>query len=228
MFSHFSGRTALVTGASRGFGRALALEMARSGARIIALARTQGALTALDDDIKKETGSSATLIPFDLAGPEQAFASLGQTLFERFGKLDFLVLNAATIGPLSPVSHTQEKDWQKVMDTNLTSNIRLLRVLDPMLKEAGTPHVTFVTCGDASMGNAYWGSYAASKKALEEVALNYEQETQNSGYRMRVFDPGVMATQLRRNAFPGEDQSKLPKPEDIAKAISGSADLWGS
>lgn len=216
----------LITGAGRGLGRALALGFAHQGAHILALARTQGALSELDDAIKKETGKGATLIPFDLAGDGNSFATLGQTLYERFGSLDVLALNAATIGPLSPVAHTLDHDWRRVMDTNLTANMRLLRVLEPMLKSASTPTVLFVTCGSESMGNAYWGPYAASKKALEEIAVNYEEETKNSGRRMRLFDPGAMATQLRRNAFPGEDQSKLNSPEMVAAAMLGNRDMW--
>lgn len=216
----------MITGASRGLGRALALEMAKSGAHIIALARTQGGLTELDDAIRSATGNGATLIPFDLANDGAAFSTLGQTLYERFGQLDALVLNAGTIGPLSPVAHTMDKDWQKVMDVNLTANMRLLRVLDPMLRQAGNPHVVFMTCGSESMGNAYWGAYAASKKALEELVMNYETENQGTGYKTRLFDPGPMATQLRRNAFPGEDQSKLNTPEIVAKAMLGNAEMW--
>lgn len=226
MFSLFSGKNALVTGASRGFGRALALGLAKRGAHAIALARTQGGLTALDDAIKKETGSGATLVPFDLSGADAAFATLGQTLYERFKSLDILVLNAATLGTLGPVAHMQEKDLHKVFATNLTANIRLLRVFEPMLRNAKNPLILFVTCRDEAMGNAYWGPYAASKKALEEIALSYEQETKNSGYRIRLFDPGIMATKLRASALPGEEQSSLPAPESIAETMLGSEELW--
>lgn len=226
MTINFSGKNALITGASRGFGRALALGMAKRGAHIIALSRTQGGLTELDDAIKKETGSNATLIPFDLSGPEANFAVLGQTLFERFKSLDVLALNAATLGTLGPVAHMQDKDLHKVFATNLLANIRLLRVFEPMLRNTKNPLVLFATCRDEAMGNAYWGPYAASKKALEEIALSYEQETKNAGTRVRLFDPGVMATKLRADALPGEDQSTLPTPESIAEAMLASEELW--
>ncbi len=208
-------KTVLITGASRGLGFFLALQHAKRGDHVIALAKTQGGLMALDDSIKQATGSNATLIPFNLSSPDTSFAILGQTLFDRFGKIDRLILNAATIGPSSPIAHTTEKDWQNVMDVNVTANIRLLRHLDPLLRSAGTPHITFVTC--ASLGDAYWGAYSASKLALNQIAASYKAETQQAGFKVDVFDPGVMATQLRRNAYPGEDQSTLRKPMDIAE-----------
>ncbi|MDX1922270.1 MAG: SDR family NAD(P)-dependent oxidoreductase [Alphaproteobacteria bacterium] len=209
-----SKKNTLITGASRGLGFFLATQHAKRGDHIIALAKTQGGLTELDDSIKKATGHNATLIPFNLTSPDTSFAMLGQTLFERFGKLHRLILNAATIGPSSPVAHTTEKDWQLVMDVNVTANIRLLRHLDPLLRNAGNPHITFVTC--SSLGDAYWGAYGASKAALNQLAASYAVETKQAGFKVDVFDPGVMATQLRRNAYPGEDQSQLDKPADIA------------
>lgn len=207
-------KNVLITGASRGLGFFLALQHAKLGYHVIALAKTQGGLTELDDSIKSTTGTSATLIPFDLASPDTSFAILGQTLFERFGKLERLILNAATIGPSSPVAHTTEKDWQNVMNVNVTANVRLLRHLDPLLRSAGTPHITFVTC--ASLGDAYWGAYTASKVALDQIAASYQAETRQAGFKVDRFDPGVMATRLRQNAYPGEDQSALKKPMDIA------------
>lgn len=201
---------ALITGASRGLGRETALQLAKEGHHVLALARTQGALTELDDTIQNETGKKATLLPFDLNGPAPTFAALGETLFERFGRLDTLILNAATMGPLSPLPHVQEQDWQKVMAVNVTANVRLLRVLEPLLRAAQTPRIVFVTCGHASMGDAFWGPYAASKKALEQLAASYKAETHEAGFDVSVVDPGPMPTRLRRDAFPGEDQTKMP------------------
>lgn len=209
-----------VTGASRGLGFFVALQYARCGAHLVALAKTQGGLTELDDAIKKETGRGATLIPFDLTAPDAEFAALGKTLFERFGKLNTLFLNAAVLAPLGPLSHTREKDWQKTMDVNVTANVRLLRHLGPLLGAASRPTITFVSCSKNDMGEAYWGPYAASKRALEQLAESYRLETAQGGYRVSVFTPPAMATQLRRNAYPGEDQSKLAKPEDIASQFT--------
>lgn len=210
---------ALITGASRGLGRALALQLAEKGAHIIALARTQGGLTDLDDAIRTTTGKSATLIPFDLAQDETAFANLGQTLFERFGRLDALILNAATLPALSPLSHIQEKDWRMVMAVNLDAPARLLRVLDPALRQAGNPVITFIGCNETGMGNAFWGAYNASKKALGQLATSYAEETKGLGYTVHHVTPGPMATKLRRSAFPGEDQTRLPTPETAAHLL---------
>ena len=204
----------LVTGASRGFGFSLAMQYAKRGDHVIALAKTQGGLTELDDAIKNTTGQSATLIPFNLTAPDTAFGMLGQTLFERFGKIDRLILNAATIGPSSPVAHTKEQDWQNVFAVNVTANVRLLRHLDPLLRSAGKPHITFITC--TSLGDAYWGAYSASKLALNQIAASYKAETAQAGFIVDCFDPGIMATQLRRNAFPGEDQGTLQTTQEVA------------
>jgi NAD(P)-dependent dehydrogenase (short-subunit alcohol dehydrogenase family) len=218
-----SDKIALITGASRGFGHAMALEFGKS-MQVVALARTQGGLTELDDQLKQETGRGATLVPFDLAGPDQAFAQLGQTLFERFKKLDVLALNAATLGPLSPVAHTMEKDLQAVMNVNFTANMRLLRHLDPLLRAASQPKIIFITCGTTSRAhNAYWGAYAASKKALEQLALTYKEETEKAGFQVEVIDPGPMATALRRSAFPGEDQSKVKTPAEVVAGLIAKA-----
>jgi short-subunit dehydrogenase len=218
-----SNKIALITGASRGFGHALALEFGKE-MNVIGLARTQGGLTELDDKLKKDTGRSATLVPFDLAGPDQAFAQLGQTLFERFKKLDLLVLNAAVLSQLSPVAHTVEKDMNAVMNVNFTANMRLLRHLDPLLRAASQPRILFVTCGMSSRAhNAYWGTYAASKKALEQLALSYKEETEKAGFQVEIIDPGPMATSLRRGAFPGEDQTKLKTPAEAAATLIAKA-----
>ncbi|HVY13392.1 MAG TPA: SDR family NAD(P)-dependent oxidoreductase [Alphaproteobacteria bacterium] len=214
------GKIALITGASRGLGRALGLALGKAGAHIVALARTQGGLADFDDALRKETGRGATLIPLDLAEPDASFAQLGMVLFERFKHLDILALNTAAIGPLSPVAHVKEADLQKIMAVNFTANARLLRHLDPLLRASQSPKVLFLTCGESSRAHsAYWGAYAASKKALEQLALSYKEETEKAGFDVRVIDPGPMATQLRRSAFPGEDQANMQTPEQAAEKI---------
>lgn len=214
-----SPKTILITGASRGLGCEAAKKFAGDDWHVVALARTQGGLEELDDSIKNETGKSATLIPFDLAQGDAGFAQLGENLYKRFGRLEALVLNAAVCGPLSPVAHIQEKDWNRIIAVNVTANMRLLRALDPMLRTAGNPHIVFITCEQTGRSNAYWGAYAASKKALEQLAVSVAEETKQAGFQVSLFDPGPMATRLRLDAFPGEDQSKLKRPEDAAEEI---------
>lgn len=223
MPQNFTGKTVLITGASRGFGATLAIELAEQGAHVIALARTTGGLEELDNKIRAKTGASATLIPFDLTAAEAQFQTLGETLFNRFQKLDHLILNAAILVPLSPVAHTQEKNWRLVMEVNFFANTRLLRCLDPLLRHADNPHITFVTCGESSMGNghqgAHWGAYAASKKALDQLALSYGEENRAAGFHVHRFDPGPMPTALRRTAFPGEDQTTMARTEAVAEKL---------
>src|SRR5271169_2037616 len=165
-----SGRVALVTGASRGIGRATAIALARQGAHIVALARTVGGLEELDDEIKKE-GSSATLVPLDLRDFD-ALDRLGASLYARFKKLDILVGNAGQLGTLSPLGHLDPKTWDEVFAVNVTANWRLIRSLDPLLRASGAGRVAFITSGAASRADlrAYWGPYATSKAALDARA----------------------------------------------------------
>ncbi|PPD43272.1 MAG: oxidoreductase [Methylocystis sp.] len=210
-----SPRIALVTGASRGIGRAIALELARDGAHVVALARTQGALEELDDEIRS-LGGEATLVPCDLADFD-ALDRLGAALFERWGKLDVFVGNAGVLGPLSPLAHVDVKDWNRVMAVNVTANWRLIRSLDLLLRKSGSGRVAFITSSAAYKATPYWGAYAASKAALEALARTYAAETKGDGVTVMIANPGRMRTRMRAQAMPGEDPSTLPTPEEFAK-----------
>ncbi len=210
------GRRALVTGASRGIGKAVALALADAGADIIAVARTrsQGALEELDDAIKAK-GQTCTLVPMDLRDGD-AIDRLGGAIYERWGKLDILVGNAAVLGPISPLGHITVKDWAELMDINITANWRLIRSMDPLLKQSDAGRAIFVTSGAAGKHKPHWGGYAVTKSALEELALTYSAESKISGIKVNIIDPGPIATHMRARAVPGEDASKLPVPADIA------------
>jgi NAD(P)-dependent dehydrogenase (short-subunit alcohol dehydrogenase family) len=210
-----SPRIALVTGASRGIGRAIALELAREGVHIVALARSQGALEALDDEIRA-LGAEATLVPCDL-GDGDALDRLGAALFQRFGKLDVLVGNAGLLGPLSPLAHVDVKDWDRVMAVNVTANWRLIRSLDPLLRAAGAGRVVFITSSAAHKAAPYWGPYAVSKAALEALARTYAAEVRDQGVTVMIANPGRMRTRMRAQAMPGEDPTTLPAPDEFAK-----------
>jgi NAD(P)-dependent dehydrogenase (short-subunit alcohol dehydrogenase family) len=215
-----SPRIALVTGASRGIGRAVALELARSGAHVVALARTQGALEELDDEIRA-LGGEATLVPCDLADFE-AIDRLGAALFERFGRLDVLVGNAGILGPISPLAHVEPKDWNKVLNVNVTANWRLIRSLDLPLRASEAGRVVFITSGAAHRAEMkpYWGPYAISKAALEAMARTYAAETANTtNIKVMLANPGPLRTKMRALAMPGEDPTTLPTPEAFAKKI---------
>ncbi|WP_457796393.1 SDR family NAD(P)-dependent oxidoreductase [Methylocystis sp. S23] len=208
-------RIALVTGASRGIGRALALELARDGAHVVALARTQGALEELDDEIRA-LGGQATLVPCDVTDFD-ALDRLGAALFQRWGKLDVFVGNAGVLGALSPLAHVDVKDWNRVLAVNVTANWRLIRSLDPLLRASGAGRVAFVTSGAASKAKPYWGPYAVSKAALDSLARTYAAEVKNDGVTVMIANPGPMRTRMRAEAMPGEDPTTLPAPEDFAK-----------
>lgn len=208
-----AGRIALVTGASRGIGRAVALAFAREGAHVVLLARTRGALEEVDDEVR-EAGGSATLLQLDLRNGEKLDA-LGPTLYQRWGKLDILVGNAGILGPLSPLNHITADAWVDVLNINLTANWRLIRTCDPLLRKSDAGRAIFVTSGAASGAYAYWGPYAVSKAGLEALVKTYAKEVERTSVRANLVNPGGTRTAMRAKAFPGEDPSKLPAPEEL-------------
>ncbi|HYP58746.1 MAG TPA: SDR family NAD(P)-dependent oxidoreductase [Beijerinckia sp.] len=215
------GRIALVTGASRGIGRAVALELARAGAHVIALARTQGALEELDDAIRAE-GSEATLVPCDIKDFE-ALDRLGLAIYERWGKLDIFIGNAGTLGPVTPLGHVDPKQWDNVFAVNVTANWRLIRSLDPLLRAADAGRVVFISSGAGHTANfkPYWGPYAISKAALDALARTYAAETINtSAIKVMSVNPGPLRTRMRATAMPGEDPMTLRTPEELAPKIA--------
>lgn len=212
----FEGRIAVVTGASRGIGHAVAKALAADGAHVIAIAREKSvaALEALDDEIKA-AGGSATLVPMDLSD-YPAIDRLGAAIHERWGRLDILIGNAGLLGSLSPLGHITPKDWDQVMAVNLTANWRLIRSLDPLLRRSDAGRAVFVTSGAANKAIAYWGLYAASKAALEKLVEIYAAETVKTPLKVNLIDPGPIRTGMRAKAFPGEDPDSLATPADIA------------
>ena len=210
-------RVALITGASRGIGRAVAERFAHEGAHVLLIARTREALEQVDDAIKAQ-GGTATLVPLNLMhGPK--IDALGPALYERFGRLDILVGNAGILGRLSPLPHIPSQHWEQVMRVNVTANWRLIRTLDPLLRRSDAGRVIFVTSGVAQSARAYWAPYSVSKAALDCLAKTYANETSDSAIKVNVIDPGATATRMRAEAYPGEDQSKLPTPEQVAEAF---------
>jgi NAD(P)-dependent dehydrogenase (short-subunit alcohol dehydrogenase family) len=209
-----AGRIALVTGASRGIGRAAALELAREGAHVVILARTVGALEELDDEVRA-LGSTATLVELDLQKGDRVDA-LGPSLYQRWERLDILVGNAGVLGPLSPLPHVTADAWTSVLDVNLTANWRLIRTLDPLLRRSDAGRAIFVRSGAAAEPTAYWGPYATSKAGLEALVKTYAAEVENTPVRVNLIYPGPVRTAMRAKAFPGEDPATLPTPEDVA------------
>ncbi|GJD30813.1 putative oxidoreductase YciK [Methylobacterium adhaesivum] len=209
-----AGRVAVVTGASRGIGRAAALALAEAGAHVVAVARTQGALEELDDAIRA-AGSSATLVPLDLTDYD-AIDRLGAGLYERWKRLDIVVGNAGILGNLTPLGHVTPKTWAQVMDINVTANWRLIRSFDPLLRASDAGRAIFITSGAAQKCRAYWGPYSVSKAALDALVRTYAAETETTPIRAMLVNPGPLRTDMRRAAMPGEDPESLRTPEDLA------------
>ena len=212
-----SGRVALVTGASRGIGFQLALQLARCGAHVVAVARTMGGLEELDDMIKTE-GGSATLIPLDLkdmAGVDR----IGAAIHERWGKLDVLVANAGVLGVIGPLGHIEAKRFDEVMAVNVTSQWRLMRTVDPLLRASDAGRAILMSSGAAHSAKAYWGPYAASKAALEALGRSWAHELENTNVKVNMVNPGAVRTAMRALAMPGEDPSTLPSAASVAQAI---------
>lgn len=212
MAGRLDGRIALVTGASRGIGAAVAVRFAEEGAHLILTARTVGGLEEVDD-IVQQRGGSATLVPLDLKNFEE-IDQMGAALHQRFGKLDILVANAGTLGILSPVGHIDPGVWDDAVQLNLTANYRLIRSLDPLLRASDAGRAVFVTSG-ASRGIAYWGAYAATKAGLDALVKCYADEVENTNLRVNLLSPGPTRTNMRAQAFPGEDPETLKTPELI-------------
>lgn len=212
-----AGRIAVVTGASRGIGYVLARDIARAGAHVIAVARTVGGLEELDDEIRA-FGGSATLVPFDLTDFD-AIDRLGGVLYDRHGKLDILVGNAGTLGPISPLGHIAPKDWDKVMAVNVTANWRLIRSLDPLLRLSDAGRAVFVTSSAAHRIRAFWGAYAVSKAALETMVTTWARESEATPMKVNLLNPGPIRTAMRAQAMPGEDVETVDRPEVLLPAL---------
>ncbi len=217
-----AGRIALITGASRGLGAAVAERFAAEGAHLILVARTQGGLEETDDRVRA-AGGEATLVPLDLTQFDE-IDRMAAAVAGRFGRLDILVGNAGVLPPLTPVGHLSPKDWQAAMDLNVTANWRLLRAFDPGLRLSEAGRVIMVTSAAAMDAFAYWAAYAASKAALETLVSSYAKEVVKTSIRANLLDPGTVRTAMREQAFPGEDPETVRPPEAVAPVFVSLAE----
>src|SRR4029077_16216623 len=209
-----AGKIALITGASRGIGAAVAERFASEGAHVVLAARTVGGLEEVDDAVRA-AGGSATLVPVDLRDFSK-IDELAARILDRWGQLDVLIGNAAEFGVFSPLGHIDPGIWTEVVNLNLTANWRLIRAMDPLLRAAPAGRAIFTTSGVARGVFPYWGPYAVSKAALEMLVKIYAGEVTKTRVRANLLDPGIVRTRLRARAFPGEDPSHLPPPDSVA------------
>lgn len=217
MTGRLDGKIALITGASRGIGAAVAEAYAREGAHLVLAARTVGGLEEVDDKVRA-AGGGATLVPLDLREFIK-IDELAAAIYQRFQRLDILVGNAAEFGTFSPLGHIEPTLWQEVIDLNLTANWRLIRAMDPLLRAAPHGRAIFVTSGIAQHPRAYWGPYAVSKAGLEVLVKTYAAECEKTSVRANLIGPGVVRTRLRARVFPGENPMNLPPPDTVTEAF---------
>ncbi len=217
MTQALAGSIALVTGASRGIGRATALALAHAGAHIVAVARTIGALEEIDD-AARAAGSSATLVPLDMRDYAGLYRLAG-ALNERYQRLDVMVGNAGVVGQRSPLDHIDPQNWDEVLAVNVTANWHLVRAMDGLLKRSAAGRAVFITSGAATNARAYSGAYTVSKAALNALARVYAAETESTAVKVNLFNPGPTRTRMRAYVMPGEDPMTLPTPEAVAEKI---------
>jgi NAD(P)-dependent dehydrogenase (short-subunit alcohol dehydrogenase family) len=217
MTKAFSGKIVLVTGASRGIGRAAAIALGREGAHVICVARTVGGLEETDDAIQK-AGGTATLVPLNLKD-FAAIDRLGASIFERWKKLDAFLGNAGILGVLTPLAQLDPKVFQELLDINVTANWRLIRSLDPLLRQSDAGRVLMVSSAAARRNTPYWGGYAMSKAALEMITFTYAAECNGTQVKVNALDPGPVRTIMRAKAMPGEDPATLPRPDELTPMI---------
>ncbi len=218
MAGAFEGRLALVTGAGRGIGAAIAERLASEGAHVVLTARNATALEEIETRIF-EAGGSATIAPLDLTDGD-SIARLAAAIGERWEALDILVLNAAMLGSLSPVQAIDGKEFNKVLTLNVLASQAMIASFDPMLRRSAAGRLLAITSSVGRQPRAYWGAYGASKAALETLVLSYAEEVGNmTPIRAAIIDPGATATLMRAQAFPGEDQSMIKQPADVAEAV---------
>ena len=211
-------KIALVTGASRGIGYASALALAKAGAHVVCVARTEGGLTELDDEIRAATGEPATLVPLDITAGD-GLDQLGLAIHQRFGRLDVLVHAAAMLGPMTPMSHLEPQHWDKVVALNLTATYRLLRSFEPLLKASAAGRAIFLTTGRVAHPKAFWGPYGTTKAGMEHMVRTWADELEQTSVRAVLLDPNTMRTKMRAEAMPGEDPETVTPPAEIGPLI---------
>jgi NAD(P)-dependent dehydrogenase (short-subunit alcohol dehydrogenase family) len=215
-------KVALVTGASRGIGAATAKALATAGAHVVLTARTARDLEEVEEQIHT-AGGTATIAPLDLTESD-SIARLANAISERWAKLDILVINAAILPALTPVTQIEQQFFNRALTLNVLATQALLANFDPLLKRSESGRVIGVTSWIGQNPRAYWGAYGATKAAFDNLLGAYAQEVENiSSVRVAILDPGATRTQMRARAYPGEDPATVKPPEAVAERIAALA-----
>ena len=217
MIQNTKNRIALITGATRGIGKAISILLAKNNIHVIILGRTLSALDDLSDKIN-DFGGSSTCIQFDLNDLSE-ISKISQEVKQRWGKLDILISNAAYLHNLTPLSHLSEKDWQISLNTNLSSNWLLIKHFENLLLESEYGRAIFLTSGASQGYRPFWGAYAITKAGLDSMVRAWSSEMEETNLSINLYDPGATKTQMRARAYPGEDPKILKDPDEIAKDI---------
>ena len=217
MIQNTKNRIALITGATRGIGKEIAILLAKNKIHVIILGRTLSALDDLSDKIN-DFGGSSTCLQFDLNDLNE-ISKISQEVKQRWGKLDILISNAAYLHNLTPLSHLSEKDWQISLNTNLSSNWLLIKHFENLLLESEYGRAIFLTSGASQGYRPFWGAYAITKAGLDSMVRAWSSEMEETNLSINLYDPGATKTQMRARAYPGEDPKILKDPDEIAKDI---------
>ena len=216
---HLAGKTILITGATSGIGKAVAMACAQHQAQVILLGRNIRKLEAVADEFEQVSQKSCLLYPLNLvAANDEHYQQLAEDLSQRFDQLHGLVHNAATLGNLTPIKQYSPQQWYKVMQTNVNSAFMLTQACLPLLEKADSASIVWTSSGVATQPKAYWGAYAVSKSANESMMKIIAAEYEGSSIRSNAILPGVVATGMRSKAFPAEDPNQLKQPKDIVNA----------
>lgn len=209
-------KTILVTGAGDGIGKEAALQFAKYGATVILLGRTVSKLEAVYDEIVANGGPEPAIIPLDLQGATpQHYRDMANTIDNQFASLDGVLHNASLLGHLEPFQQINEDDWNNVMQVNVNSQFFMTQALIPVMKKSTSASFVFTTSSVGLKGRAYWGSYSISKFATQGMMEVIADENENTSIRANCINPGGTRTNMRAQAYPAEDASKLKTPEEI-------------
>lgn len=218
--NELNSKVILVTGANKGFGLSISMDLAKAGATVIMLGRDLSSLEYAYDAVVDAGYMEPILYPLDLEGasPEN-YQELQDNIIEKFNRLDGLIHNAAILGTQMPIDQYDIKLWYSTLQINLSAPFMLTQFLIPALKKSDDARILFLSSSVGRKARAYWGAYSVSKFGLEGLAMTLSEELEKTKIKVNTINPGKMRTEMRRTAYPAEDASTLPKPEEKSSVI---------